>query len=38
MTTTAYDSKIGAPVLTEEGEIGRLKHVVVDPAAARAGF
>jgi osmotically-inducible protein OsmY/sporulation protein YlmC with PRC-barrel domain len=31
MTTTAgYDFKIGAPVLTDEGEVGRLKYVVVD--------
>ena len=31
MTTTDYDFKIGAPVLTDEGEVGRLKYVVVDP-------
>jgi osmotically-inducible protein OsmY/sporulation protein YlmC with PRC-barrel domain len=31
MTTTEYDFKIGAPVLTAEGEAGRLKYVVVDP-------
>jgi osmotically-inducible protein OsmY len=33
MTTTEYDFKIGAPVLTDEGEIGQVKYVVVDPAA-----
>lgn len=34
MTTTDYDFKIGAPVLTDDGEVGRLKYVVVDPDAA----
>ncbi len=33
MTVTDYDFKIGAPVLTAEGEVGRLKYVVVDPHA-----
>ena len=33
MRTTGYDFKIGAPVLTAEGEVGRLKYVVVDPGA-----
>jgi osmotically-inducible protein OsmY/sporulation protein YlmC with PRC-barrel domain len=33
VTTTEYDFKIGAPVLAAEGEIGRLKYVVVDPSA-----
>ena len=33
MTTTDYDFKIGAPVLTDDGEVGRLKYVVVDPNA-----
>ena len=33
MTVTDYDFKIGAPVLTDEGEVGRLKYVVVDPRA-----
>jgi osmotically-inducible protein OsmY len=31
--TADYDFKIGAPVLTDEGEVGRLKYVVVDPRA-----
>jgi hypothetical protein len=34
LTTTDYDFKIGAPVLTDDGEVGRLKYVVVDPDAA----
>jgi hypothetical protein len=34
VTTTDYDFKIGAPVLTDDGEVGRLKYVVVDPDAA----
>jgi osmotically-inducible protein OsmY/sporulation protein YlmC with PRC-barrel domain len=33
MTVTEYDFKIGAPVLTDDGEVGRLKYVVVDPQA-----
>ena len=33
MTATEYDFKIGAPVLTDDGEVGRLKYVVVDPDA-----
>jgi osmotically-inducible protein OsmY/sporulation protein YlmC with PRC-barrel domain len=33
MNTTGYDFKIGAPVLTDEGEVGRLKYIVVDSAA-----
>jgi osmotically-inducible protein OsmY/sporulation protein YlmC with PRC-barrel domain len=33
VTTTEYDFKIGAPILTAEGEVGRLKYVVVDPDA-----
>jgi osmotically-inducible protein OsmY/sporulation protein YlmC with PRC-barrel domain len=33
MSTTGYDFKIGAPVLTDEGEVGRLKYVVVDSDA-----
>jgi osmotically-inducible protein OsmY/sporulation protein YlmC with PRC-barrel domain len=33
MTATEYDFKIGAPVVTDEGEVGRLKYVVVDPRA-----
>jgi osmotically-inducible protein OsmY/sporulation protein YlmC with PRC-barrel domain len=34
MTAPEYDFKIGAPVLTDDGEVGRLKYVVVDPEAA----
>ena len=33
MNTTGYDFKIGAPVLTVEGEVGRLKYIVVDSDA-----
>ena len=33
MSTKEYDFKIGAPVLTTEGEVGRLKYVVVEPDA-----
>ena len=33
MTATEYDFKIGAPVLTDDGEVGRLKYGVVDPHA-----
>ena len=33
MSTKDYDFKIGAPVLTAEGEAGRLKYVVVDSDA-----
>ena len=33
MTAIEYDFKIGAPVLTDDGEVGRLKYVVVDPHA-----
>ena len=32
MSPSGYDFKIGAPVLTAEGEVGRLKYVVVDLA------
>jgi osmotically-inducible protein OsmY/sporulation protein YlmC with PRC-barrel domain len=33
MNTTGYDFKIGVPVLTDEGEVGRLKYIVVDSDA-----
>jgi uncharacterized protein YrrD len=33
MNATGYDFKIGAPVLTDEDEVGRLKYVVVDSDA-----
>ncbi len=29
--TIAYDLKIGASVLTADGEVGRLRCIVVDP-------